>query len=438
MIGGLIGAAGGVLDRAGQADADRGELGDVAPLLGEQRRGPPPRPSRARLRARRRRRAARSTLGEHPCRQVGEGGASRGSRRCRRRRRPGPRGLRANSEGGRPPVETPPPNGATRPSRISTSMRAAIVDRASPVVSASSARVRGRRRAGARRRRRSARDGVNHARLSHVQQATFACHSTKVRDACHSDAVHESRRLAAAPDRPASRCCAPGAHEALRRQHGARRRRPRPARRPGPRPGRGERRRQVDADEDPRRRPPARRRHDRDRRRGASASATRSRRSRPGVSTVFQEFNLLPERTVAENIYLGREPRRRGLVDTARMHRDTEELLDGLGVDRPPTRAAGARPLRRRAADRRDRQGGQLRRPDHLDGRADRGARRPRGRAALRDHRAAHRRAASRSSTSPTGSRRSSTSATPSPSSRTAAWSPPGRPTSSTTPSSCG
>ena len=28
-----------------------------------------------------------------------------------------------------------------------------------------------------------------------------------------------------------------------------------------------------------------------------------------GVSTVFQEFNLLPERTVAENVYLGREPR---------------------------------------------------------------------------------------------------------------------------------
>ena len=51
-----------------------------------------------------------------------------------------------------------------------------------------------------------------------------------------------------------------------------------------------------------------------------------------GLSTVFQEFNLLPERTVAENIYLGREPRRRGLVDTGQMHRDTERLLDDLGV----------------------------------------------------------------------------------------------------------
>ncbi|QYJ04131.1 sugar ABC transporter ATP-binding protein [Nocardioides panacisoli] len=51
-----------------------------------------------------------------------------------------------------------------------------------------------------------------------------------------------------------------------------------------------------------------------------------------GVSTVFQEFNLLPERTVAENVWLGREPRRSGLVDVPRMQRDTQELLDGLGV----------------------------------------------------------------------------------------------------------
>ncbi|WP_148572508.1 sugar ABC transporter ATP-binding protein [Nocardioides caldifontis] len=51
-----------------------------------------------------------------------------------------------------------------------------------------------------------------------------------------------------------------------------------------------------------------------------------------GVSTVFQEFNLLPDRSIAENVYLGREPRDRGVVDTARMHRDTAELLEELGV----------------------------------------------------------------------------------------------------------
>ena len=51
-----------------------------------------------------------------------------------------------------------------------------------------------------------------------------------------------------------------------------------------------------------------------------------------GISTVFQEFNLLPERSVAENVWLGREPRRRGGVNVGRMQRDTEELLAGLGV----------------------------------------------------------------------------------------------------------
>jgi ribose transport system ATP-binding protein len=53
-----------------------------------------------------------------------------------------------------------------------------------------------------------------------------------------------------------------------------------------------------------------------------------------GVSTVFQEFNLLPERTVAENVFLGREPRRFGLVDAARMNADTAALLADLGLDR--------------------------------------------------------------------------------------------------------
>jgi ribose transport system ATP-binding protein len=53
---------------------------------------------------------------------------------------------------------------------------------------------------------------------------------------------------------------------------------------------------------------------------------------RAGVATVFQEFNLLPDRSVAENVYLGREPRRRGLVDRRRLHADTTHLLDDLGL----------------------------------------------------------------------------------------------------------
>ena len=51
-----------------------------------------------------------------------------------------------------------------------------------------------------------------------------------------------------------------------------------------------------------------------------------------GLSTVFQEFNLLPDRTVAENIYLGREPRRGILVNKKAMLDRTAELLDQLGI----------------------------------------------------------------------------------------------------------
>ncbi|WP_017585426.1 sugar ABC transporter ATP-binding protein [Nocardiopsis ganjiahuensis] len=54
---------------------------------------------------------------------------------------------------------------------------------------------------------------------------------------------------------------------------------------------------------------------------------------RAGVATVFQEFNLLPERTVAQNVFLGREPRRRGMVDDRAMDRATAELLDDLGLE---------------------------------------------------------------------------------------------------------
>jgi ABC-type sugar transport system ATPase subunit len=53
---------------------------------------------------------------------------------------------------------------------------------------------------------------------------------------------------------------------------------------------------------------------------------------RAGVTTVFQEFNLLPERTVAQNVFLGREPRRRGLVHERRMEADTTALLQDLGI----------------------------------------------------------------------------------------------------------
>jgi galactofuranose transport system ATP-binding protein len=53
---------------------------------------------------------------------------------------------------------------------------------------------------------------------------------------------------------------------------------------------------------------------------------------RAGVSTIYQEINLVPYRSVAENIFMGREPKRWGLLDRERMNRDASAVLDRLGV----------------------------------------------------------------------------------------------------------
>jgi ribose transport system ATP-binding protein len=52
-----------------------------------------------------------------------------------------------------------------------------------------------------------------------------------------------------------------------------------------------------------------------------------------GVIAVHQEIHLLGYRTVAENVYLGREPRRWGMIDWRRMNADAAELLASLGID---------------------------------------------------------------------------------------------------------
>ncbi|WP_106796977.1 sugar ABC transporter ATP-binding protein [Rhizobium sp. H4] len=56
-----------------------------------------------------------------------------------------------------------------------------------------------------------------------------------------------------------------------------------------------------------------------------------------GIAMIHQELNLMPFMTVAENIWIRREPKNRfGLVDHGVMHRMTEELFARLNIDIDP------------------------------------------------------------------------------------------------------
>ena len=55
-----------------------------------------------------------------------------------------------------------------------------------------------------------------------------------------------------------------------------------------------------------------------------------------GIGTVYQEVNLLPNRSVAENLFLGHQPTRFGLVDRRKMDRDARVLLERYGLDIDP------------------------------------------------------------------------------------------------------
>ncbi|MBZ0306012.1 MAG: ATP-binding cassette domain-containing protein, partial [Anaerolineae bacterium] len=52
-----------------------------------------------------------------------------------------------------------------------------------------------------------------------------------------------------------------------------------------------------------------------------------------GISTVYQEINLIPTLSVAENIYLGRQPMRFGLVNMRETNRKAKALLQTFNID---------------------------------------------------------------------------------------------------------
>jgi galactofuranose transport system ATP-binding protein len=78
------------------------------------------------------------------------------------------------------------------------------------------------------------------------------------------------------------------------------------------------------------------------RHRGQPVSFTRPiQAQQAGISTIYQEVNLIPLRSVAANVFLGREPRRFGLIDWRRTETQAEQLLAGYGIHTDVRRPLG-------------------------------------------------------------------------------------------------
>jgi D-xylose transport system ATP-binding protein len=61
-----------------------------------------------------------------------------------------------------------------------------------------------------------------------------------------------------------------------------------------------------------------------------------------GIAIIFQELSLVKEMTVGENIFLGREPSRFGVIDWAKLYHNAASLLRELHLDIDPRTPVGA------------------------------------------------------------------------------------------------
>ncbi len=57
-----------------------------------------------------------------------------------------------------------------------------------------------------------------------------------------------------------------------------------------------------------------------------------------GIITIYQEFNLIPTLSIAENVFIGREPARFGLVDWRRMNAEAKGIIAQVGLELDPRR----------------------------------------------------------------------------------------------------
>ncbi|WP_265452293.1 L-arabinose ABC transporter ATP-binding protein AraG [Aeromonas salmonicida] len=55
-----------------------------------------------------------------------------------------------------------------------------------------------------------------------------------------------------------------------------------------------------------------------------------------GIAIIYQELHLVPEMTIAENIYLGQLPTRHGVIDREKLYQDATRQLARLGMDVSP------------------------------------------------------------------------------------------------------
>lgn len=60
---------------------------------------------------------------------------------------------------------------------------------------------------------------------------------------------------------------------------------------------------------------------------------TPEKSSELGISVIYQEFNLFPSLSVAENLFFGRYPLKHGTVDYRRMCDETNTVMRSLGID---------------------------------------------------------------------------------------------------------